>query len=296
MSAGTSPAWHGRPACGGQASRLPASAYTLMKARAMILLALAITGLAPPLRADPPIVLGVAGRPRLSVPVALIGGESATLRLLADRAVTPAASSARLFQLAGPVAKPIETPLSLDLDPADPRVLLVRFTPPAVARASRLALQFDEAPPLILHVLPAGPREDRPALADALHTARLRVLVCGRSPELRAWLRSEKVDFDDLGVDPPERIPGDALLLGQMSEEDWNQLTATPAAATPLLAFVDSPGLLPGVYAESAARRAKVTLPILSGLTADPLARQTLHALILQSIAPANEPPVPLTQ
>ena len=132
-------------------------------------LVLAITSMTPFLRADPPIILGVAGRPRLSVPVALIGGESATLRLLADRAVTPAASSARLFQLAGPVAKPIETPLSLDLDPADPRVLLVRFTSSTKPRPS----SFTSCPPARARIGLRSPTPcTRPASAFSSAAAR----------------------------------------------------------------------------------------------------------------------------
>ena len=261
-----------------------------MKAAAMVLLALAITSLAPTSRADAPALLGIAGRPTVAHPPALTGGERVTLRLLADRAVTPAASSARLFQLAGAVAKPVEAPVDLEIDPADSRVLLVRFTPPPVSRVARLALRFDDGDPLLLHILPAEPRADLSPLAGALADARLRLLVCGKSPELRAWLHAEKLDFEDLGVDPPRHPPAGALLLGPMSEEDWDRLGAADLPSSPCLAFVDTPGLLPGVYAEPAARRAKATLPLLPNLPFDPLARRTLHALILQVLSPANRP------
>lgn len=261
-----------------------------MKAAAMVLLALAITSLAPTSRAGAPALLGVAGRPAVANPPALTGGESVTLRLLADHAVTPAASSARLFQFTGAVAKPVEAPVALEIDPADPRVLLVRFTPPPVSRVARLALRFDDAEPLLLHVLPAGPRNDLSPLADALADARLRLLVCGKSPELRAWLRAEKLDFEDVGADPPLHPPADTLLIGPMSEEDWDRLGAADSPSRPCLAFVDTPGLLPGVYAEPAARRAKATLPLLPDLPFDPLARRTLHALILQVLSPSHRP------
>lgn len=258
---------------------------------AALLLALA-SALAPAARAGepaappPPTLLGVAGRPALpAAPFALVSGENATLRLLLT--ARDAHADPRLFQLADAVARPLDTPVAAEPDPADPRALLVRFTAPDVKRPSRLGLRFGDTAPLLFTVLPATPRPDHASLADALETSRLRLLVCGPSPELRAWLRAEKVPFDDEGADPPELLAADALLLGTMNEENWKRLAAPRPASGRLLAFVDAPALLPGVYAEPAARRAKVTLPLLPALPSDPLARETLRSLLLQALSPS---------
>lgn len=265
--------------------------------RALLAL-LALPVLAPALPAEPagpaprpPLLLEVAGRPVSAAPFAVVAGQDVTLRLLPADASPADATPARLVQFAGALARPLDTPVSLEADPADPRFRLARFTPPAVKRPAAFGLRLGDGAPLTFTVFPADARRpDRASLADALETSRLRLLVCGPSRELRAWLRAEKLDFEDEGKDPPERLPADALLLGTLSEDDWKRLAAPrPAGAPPagrLLAFVDAPELLPGVYAEPAARRAKITLPLLPALPADPLARETLHALLLQALTP----------
>jgi|GEM_PF-5562481 hypothetical protein len=254
---------------------------------AIALLALAARAAEP---AAPPILLGIAGRPALPAPTfALVSGENATLRILPENtpATAEATATPRLFQVAGAVARPLETQITVEPDSAEPRALLLRFTVPDVKRPSRLALRLGDSPSLVFTALPASPRRDRTSLVDALETSRLRLLVCGRSRELRDWLRAEKLDFADEGVDPPSRVPADTLLLGTMNAEDWKRISRPGATPGRVLAFVDEPALLPGVYAEPSARHAKITLPLLASLPTDPLARETLHTLLFRALAPA---------
>jgi len=233
----------------------------------------------------PHSLLGVVGRPPTATPFALVAGEAVTLRILPSGTTRPSDENPpRIFQISGTVARPLDVPITVEADPAYPRVLLVHFTTPVVSRPTRLGLRLGDAPALTFLVLPADPRPDLPSLSDILASSRLRLLVCGNSRELRAWLRTEKLDFDDQGVDPPERIPADTLLLGLLNDEDWARLTAPSAPPARILAFVLAPSLLPGVYAEPAARRAKITLPLLPLLPTDPLARETLHTLLLHSL------------
>lgn len=229
--------------------------------------------------------LGIVGQPPADSPCALVAGESVTLRFLPSDTKRIAESLPRLFQIAGTIARPLDTQIAVEADPNDSRVILVRFTPPSVTHPARFGLRLGDANALTFSVFPADPRLDLGSLPDALATSGLRLLVCGKSSELRAWLRMQKLDFDDEGADPPARIPADALLIGVLNDDDWRRLTATPAQSCRILAFVDAPNLIPGVYAEPACRRAKITLPLLSRLSTDPVARETLHTLLLLALS-----------
>lgn len=229
--------------------------------------------------------LGIVGQPPADSPCALVAGESATLRILPSDTKRIAEGIPRLFQIAGTIARPLDTHIAVEADPSDSRVILVRFTPPSVTHPARFRLRLGDANAFTFSVFPADPRLDLASLTDALATSGLRLLVCGKSGELRAWLRMQKLNFDDEGVDPPASVPADTLLLGVLNEEDWRRLIAYPAEGCRILAFVDAPNLLPGVYAEPASRRAKITLPLLSRLSTDPLARQTLHTLLFNALS-----------
>src|SRR5690606_6348769 len=126
---------------------------------------------------------------------------------------------------------------------------------------------------------------------DALRAARLRLVVCGDSAELRAWLRSQALDFEDHGGDAPSRLSGDELLIGFLRAEDWDRLAAERGSGH-VLAFMDEPSLAPGVYGRhdlgGARYLAKITLPLFPLLATDPRARETLHTLLLQALPPAR--------
>lgn len=234
----------------------------------------------------------VAARP---LPPAFFAGSPAVLSLLVPpgHLVAPAAT-ARLYQLGGTVALPLATDVELGPDPADPRLLLARFTPPAVDRVTQFALRIGDGPALVLAVHPADvARADLPSLAEALASRRMRLAVCGAAPVLRQWLSSRGLVYDDLGDDAADRVPSDTLLVGVVSPEDWRRLADPREASSSgvLLAFVSDPARLPGVYPEPAGvggeiRAWKITLPLLPDLSADPRASDAFHHLIHQALAP----------
>lgn len=233
--------------------------------------------------------------------VALVSGEESTLQILApfapaDSAPADATPVFRQLSVSGGLAAPLAVEAAALPSTHDPRITRLRVRAPAVTRVTRFDLWLGKFGPVALTVFPAErPREDNAPLADTLATSGLRLAVCGAATdtaELRAHLRAEKIDFDDLGASAPENIPADTLLLGLFRPEDLEHLAARPGG--PLLAFVDDPALLPGVYSESppsaapSARRAiiKITLPLAPLLASDPRARETLHRLILQALPP----------
>ena len=234
----------------------------------------------------------VADRP---LPPALFAGSPAVLSLLIPpgHLVAPTATG-RLYQLGGTVALTLATEVELGPDPADPRRLLARFTPPAVDRVTQFALRIGDGPALVLVVYPAGvERPDLPSLAEAFAARRMRLAVCGSAPVLRRWLSSRGHVFDDLGEEAADRVPADTLLVGAVSGEDWRRL-ADPREGAPdgvLLAFVSDPFRLPGVYPEPAGvgaetRAWKITLPLLPNLNDDPRASDAFHQLIHQALSP----------
>lgn len=239
-----------------------------------------------------PLFLGIEGRGSApEPPPAILAGEKIVLRLLLPPPEIVGAPQIRLLQTGG---KSIEIPLpssvTLDADPADPRVTLARFTAPALERIASLTLDFGPLGVLPLEVFPVpSPRTDPPVLAEAFTARGLRLLVAGRSTLLRHYLRGEKLEFEDLGPESPDRLDADSLLLAELSPAAWRDLSAeTVPAGARLLAFVSDPALLPGVYAESAARRTKITLPLLARLSDDPRARHTLHTVLLQTLTSAD--------
>lgn len=238
-------------------------------------------------------LVGVEEQTRAEPSAPLVSGRAATLEILIPPGEDLAKLRPRLRQLAGAISA--ELPAEMTILPSaaipDNRVARVRLVPPAVGRVTRLGLWLGEFGPVALTVFPAADkREDIAPLAEALDASRLRLAVCGRSAELRDYLRSQSLEFDDLGPDAPDRLPADTVLLGELLAEDWERLSG-PRETGRLIAFVDEPALLPGVYSQpdaSARRRfAKVTLPLAPLLATDPRARETLHRLLLDFLPAA---------
>jgi hypothetical protein len=244
-------------------------------------------------------LLAVEEQPRPAPEPALVAGQPATLRFLLPPGQSLADLAPRFVQLGGAVAAPLALEAELTADPADPRLALLRLTPPPVTRITRLLLWTGQFGPQALTIFPAdAAREDHPSLADALRQSRLALLVAGPSEELRQHLRALALPFEDLGERPPRRLERDAILLAAFTPETWQKfapaLADAPADAR-LLAFVADPALLPGVYpllpADTApALGAKITLSLLPLLPADPRARDTFHHLLLNALVPASRP------
>lgn len=239
-------------------------------------------------------LLGVEEQARVEPSPALVASQAATLEVLVPVGVNAADLKPRFVQIAGTIARPLALEAEVLPHPMeDARIARIRFTPPAVTRVTRLLFWLGEFGPQPVTVFPAGERrEDLASLADALHAACLRLVVCGGGAELRAWLRSQALDFEDLGRDAPSRLSGDELLLGDLRAEDWARL-ADARGAGHVLAFMDEPALSPGVYVQrdpaGVRHLAKITLPLFPLLATDPRARDTLHTLLLQAL-PAARP------
>jgi hypothetical protein len=230
-------------------------------------------------------VLEPASAPAL---ITFVAGEPARLRLLpAVDATLP--SRIRLWQVAGTLAIPLELPVTIVADAADARLWCVEFIPPPAQRAFRLALQFDESTPLILNILPAR-RDELASLAAAHKLGGRRLEVAGDSAELRAWLKTEGINYTDLGRSPRFSPAANTIGLYVLSETAWAEAAFPPHATGCVLGFVDSADSLPGVYPDPTGLRWKVTLPLLPRLGSDPLARETLHHLLLPLLLPATTP------
>jgi hypothetical protein len=236
-------------------------------------------------------LLGVRGQAGAEAGPALAAEQAHELCFLLPQAASFAETIPGFFQVAGGLARPMEAGLVVAPDPADSRLLRVGITPPAVVRVTR-CLRLGKFGPFPLVVFPAAVvREDLAPLAEGLRTSGLRLAVCGESSELRAYLRGQGLDFTDLGASPPAQLGPGTLLVGQLSSEAWERLvTETSSAGARLLAFVDDPALMPGVYTQtdpSGLRYlAKITLPLPPLLATDPRARETLHTLLFAALAP----------
>lgn len=233
-------------------------------------------------------VLGIDGQPAETLEYSVVATEPLALRILLPVNFAPAGIHAELYQLAGRIAQPLSCEVSANASPDDPRVGIVSLTPPAVERVTRLALRLRDLGAVNLIVYPAAKtRTDLQVLADALKASRLKLAVCGRSPELRAFLKSHALEFEDHGNDAPDSIAPECLLIGVLAVEDWARLSVLPAKGG-LLAFVEDGSLLPGVYSQLKA--IKVTLPLLTALPTDPRARETFHQLLLTALTPSPTP------
>ncbi len=231
-------------------------------------------------------VLGVECRASPSIEYPIQASEPFALRVLLPPNVTPAQIHAEVFQIAGSSAQPLPCKIAIVTSPDDPRIGIVKLTPPAVARVTRLALRVQNGGTINLLVYPAPKdRADRPALVDALRASGIKLAVCGRSTELRAFLSTHALEFEDHGTDAPDTLTSGTLLIGELPTEDWKKLTIAPAKGG-MLAFVTDSSTMPGVYSYS--QITKVTLPLLSSLAADPRAEQTLFTLLLTAFSSSS--------
>ncbi len=237
-------------------------------------------------------LIGVEEQARVEPAASLVAGQPATLQILIPSGEPAAALKPRFVQLAGAIARPLEVETTLLPNDVDARVVRLRLTPPAVVRVTRLQLWLGTFGPLGLIVFPAGePRLDLAPLAPAFEASRLRVVVSGIAPGLREFLRSQRLEFDDYGTDLPAQLSADTVVIGDVTQDDWDRLTRDTDTRGHLLAFIDAPQLLPGIYLQRdpAGHRylAKITLPLTTLLETDPRARETLHTLLLQILTPA---------
>ena len=218
-------------------------------------------------------------------------GETVALEMLLPSDTDLATARADLVQIAGTVAAPLDIPVTIAPSPYDARLALVSFTAPTVNRITRLHLRFEGLPSWPIVVFPdPKTRTDQPDLADALKTSGLQLLVCAdHNDELRNYLNTLGLRFEDLGPKAPRRLRNDELLLGSLTADDWQRLAA-PDAGGHLIALVDDPAKLPGIYVQPRTEgyAAKVTLTLFPLLADNPQARETLFQLLHAALAPAS--------
>lgn len=259
-----------------------------MKTLASLLAALLVT--TPAVHAQALKLVDTPDRGRVITALPVQSGEAVTMEMLLMPGTDYATIKADLVQIAGTVAAPLQAPIALDPSPLDPRLTIVRFTAPDVARITRLRLQLSDQSIWPIVVFPSeGKRDDQPDLAGLLKSTRQRLLVCGRSRELRDHLDQLGLRYEDLGTDAPRALRKDQILIGELPDTDaWKRLAASDADGR-LIASVDDPSLLPGVHSTTRESRylCKITLPLFQLLPDNPQARETLFQLLLAALTPA---------
>ena len=231
-------------------------------------------------------VLGIDGRPSHPVEYAIVAGKPLALRLFVPENLGDAGIHAELFQFAGGIAQPLACEFTINSSPGDSRIRSVGLTPPAVERITRFVIRIRNGGVIKLIVYPAPKdRVDRVVLADVLASSGRKIAVCGKSAQLRAFLKTHALEFEDHGPDFPETLASETLLIGELSPGDWKRLAALPVGGE-LLGFVDDVSHLPGVF--SYPQSTKVTLPLLSDFSSDPRAEETLFNLILTALTPSH--------
>jgi hypothetical protein len=118
-------------------------------------------------------------------------------------------------------------------------------------------------------------------------------LLIGSDTRLGDFLTKAEIKFDRCGGSLPEFPETNRLYVGNAGADEVSRwLEAHPRwNGSLMLFFEEEPGQLPGVFSDikGGARVIKVTLPILPGLSTDPVAQKTLVA-IFNSI---NTRPIP---
>ena len=102
--------------------------------------------------------------------------------------------------------------------------------------------------------------------------------VFGNDKRLGPFLEKEEVKTDDIGSDLPDRPEAGHIYVGVAKTADLSQwLNAHSTWDGNLVVFCEDSDLLPGAFVEirGDGRLAKVTLPLLDNIAADPLAQKT---------------------
>ena len=105
----------------------------------------------------------------------------------------------------------------------------------------------------------------------------------GEEKRAGAFLEKQEVKFDEAGTDLPDRPEAGHLYVGSAKAADLSQwLNAHPTWEGSLVVFCGDANLLPGVFTEirGEGRLAKVTLPLLDNLSADPLTQKTFITIL----------------
>lgn len=217
-------------------------------------------------------------------------GENVALEMLLMPGTDMTTVRAHLVQIAGTIAAPLDIPVTVESSPHDERLALVRFTAPKVTRITELDLRLSDQTRWPIFIVPSlNKNEDQPDLVEALKTSRLQLILCGPSVELRDYLKSRSLPFEDLGSKAPRRLRDDEVLIGDVTPDDWTRLTA-PDTTGRLIVTVGDPAILPGVHTTIRASGpvCKITLPFFLLLPDNPQAANTLDRLLHTALTPAS--------
>lgn len=252
----------------------------------------------PVLAADPPVkVVRVFRSPGTVAELCLFGGKVSNLNIEIEgpQGVT-AGIEGRLYQIAGGLAAPIGTgtffgevkfdgmPCGMGVPLALPEVK-VKTEMDWQFRA-RIGEKMQPAGGIRLFVYPEDLAAPLRKLALHGNTPGCPLGIFGTKPDIRAFLKAHKVEFEELG----ERLPADPqprmLCIGDASAkdlEDW--LRRRPAqAGVRLVVFLADPWSLPGIYTttDRSLRLSKVTAPVLENLADDPQSQDTFVNILMQ--------------
>lgn len=263
--------------------------------------ALAAAGLAslavPVCAAEEIVVLGAktANEPSLAV----ASGGVLTLSLLMPGSLKASGLVADLWQTADAVAVPLEKGRSLaeSATTADAHgVSTVRMAFPEMKRKTQVVMKFFSAREPLVEIGSARvwvyPPVNWGPVARKFKEEAPRLIVFGRSEELRAFLKRRGLAFSDQGEGVPEKLEAGVLAMGGLSAKAWRESKPRMAAeGGRLIVFVENAPGLPGIYttAKGAGAVTQVTLPVLRGLAEDPRAEDTFFQIIEQHLhsAPA---------
>lgn len=235
-------------------------------------------------------LVGMPERTWLSPSSPVSPGENVALEMLLMPGTDMETVRADLVQIAGTIAAPLDIPVTVKPSPHDKRLALVRFTAPKVSRITELNLRLSDQTRWPILIVPSlNKNDDQPDLADTFKSSRLQLILCGPSTELRDYLKSRSLPFEDLGPDSPRRLRDDEVLIGDITPDDWTRLTAADTTGR-LIVAVGDPALLPGVHTTIRASGpvCKITLPLFPLLPDNPQATNTLDQLLHAALTPAS--------
>jgi hypothetical protein len=251
-------------------------------------------------RGDVPAISVSLANNEPSHTVHVVAGQPAEIPL-AVRAPADAPMKLRvqLFQAATSIAAPVGSAVEIGevvIRGGAPHAAVDATIPmPAVKAPTQFVARFsakvggsDELVPAGVVRLVAYPSNAMDALRSLARTMErvsgLRFGVFGRSKEIRAFFKEQKIPFRDLGQSLPDRIDGGLLAIGSLEDSKESDRGFRPGTASNLILFTPDPTLASGVYTSSTrdGTVTKVTLPILVRLPTDPLSQHTFLQILTQ--------------
>ncbi|MGB8355735.1 MAG: hypothetical protein WCD79_17680 [Chthoniobacteraceae bacterium] len=222
----------------------------------------------------------------------VFGGQPAKVELSIDAPIgSKAELRASLFQVAATLAAPLQKniPLGDEISFAAQthKRVTISLPIPVVKRRTQIVAAIEVKGAGDWHAaghvdLMVYPRDAlKSELLDVAGATRLEVF--GDDKRLGLFLKNQEVKTDDIGSDLPDRPKAGHLYVGTAKSAELSQwLTAHSMWEGNLVVFCGDSELLPGAFVEIRGRGhlAKVTLPLLDTLAADPPSQKTFVAIL----------------